>query len=257
MPKSTIGSMIKKAQLGLKKSNFKLLNNKYLLYIILFISISDLLLFLMAGDFAFAVIFILIGLITSFFSKNMIVILTSAMILTNVLKYGSNIRKEGMTEENTFKNVDLEGYYEQLSDKEKEQFTNIIEGNAEKPDDLTKEESDLFEGLLDVASKTENMTTKEGATGAKNKKSDKNKKGDKKKEGAKNKKETMKPKKHTGFKEYNTSTMPKKEGLSALETQTEGLIDSQTQLIENMNKLEPMLQQAESFMQNFQGLDKN
>lgn len=253
MPKSTIGSMIKKAQLGLKKSNFKLLNNKYLLYIILFISISDLLLFLMAGDFAFAVIFILIGLITSFFSKNMIVILTSAMILTNVLKYGSNIRKEGMTEENTFKNVDLDGYYEQLSDKEKEQFTNIIEGNAEKPDDLTKEESDLFEGLLEVASKTENMTTKEGATGAKNKKGDKNKK----KEGGKNKKETMKPKKHTGFKEYNTSTMPKKEGLSALETQTEGLIESQKELISNMNKLEPMLQQAESFMQNFQGLDKN
>jgi len=251
MPKSTIGSMIKKAQLGLKKSNFKLLNNKYLLYIILFISISDLLLFLMAGDFAFAVIFILIGLITSFFSKNMIVILTSAMIFTNVLKFGSNIRKEGMTEGNTFKNVDLEGYYEQLSDKEKEQFTNIIEGNAEKPVDLTKEESDLFEGLLDVASKTENMTTKEGETGAKNKK------GDIKKEGPKNKKETMKPKKRTGFKEYNTSTMPKKEGLSALETQTEGLIDSQTQLIENMNKLEPMLQQAESFMQNFQGLDKN
>ena len=245
MPKSTIGSMIKKAQLGLKKSNFKLLNNKYLLYIILFISISDLLLFLMAGDFAFAVIFILIGLITSFFSKNMIVILTSAMIFTNVLKFGSNIRKEGMTDGETFKNVDLEGYYEQLSDNEKEQFTNIIEGNAEKPVDLTKEESDLFEGLLDVASKTENMTTKEGAAGAKNK------------EGAKNKKETMKPKKHTGFKEYNTSTMPKKEGLSALETQTEGLIDSQTQLIENMNKLEPMLQQAESFMQNFQGLDKN
>lgn len=250
MPKSTIGSMIKKAQLGLKKSNFKLLNNKYLLYIILFISISDLLLFLMAGDFAFAVIFILIGLITSFFSKNMIVILTSAMIFTNVLKFGSNIRKEGMTDGETFKNVDLEGYYEQLSDKEKEQFTNIIEGNAEKPDDLTKEESDLFEGLLDVASKTENMTTKEGATGAKNKKGDKNK------EGAKNK-ETMKSKNRTGFKEYNTSIMPKKAKMSALETQTEGLIESQKELISNMNKLEPMLQQAESFMQNFQGLDKN
>lgn len=250
MPKSTIGSMIKKAQLGLKKSNFKLLNNKYLLYIILFISISDLLLFLMAGDFAFAVIFILIGLITSFFSKNMIVILTSAMIFTNVLKFGSNIRKEGMTDGETFKNVDLEGYYEQLSDNEKEQFTNIIEGKAEKPVDLTKEESDLFEGLLDVASRTENMTTQKGARGAKNKEGDKNIKVAKKKN-------TVTSKKRTGFKEYNTSTMPKKEGLSALETQTEGLIDSQTQLIKNMNKLEPMLQQAESFMQNFQGLDKN
>jgi len=89
----------------------------------------------------------------------------------------------------------------------------------------------------------------EGATGVKNKKGDKQTK-----EGKKNKKPK---KKRDGFKEFNTSSMPKREGLSALETQTEGLIESQKQLIQKMNKLEPMLKQAESFMQNFQTLDKN
>ena len=246
MPKSVLGSMIKKAQLSFKNSNSKLLNNKYLLYVILFLSISDLLLFLMAGEFAFAVIFILIGLITSFFSKNMIVILTSAMILTNVLKYGSNIRKEGMENKDMLKNVDLEGYYDQLSKEEKEHFTNIVEGKEEKPNDLNSDEEQLFEGLLNIAEK------KCGKESMKNKESIKNK------ESMKNKKQTKNQKKNrNGFKEFNINSMPKREGLSALETKTEGLIESQKQLIENMNKLEPMLKQAESFMQNFQTLDKN
>lgn len=245
MPKSVLGSMIKKAQLSMKNSNFKLLNNKYLLYVILFLSISDLLLFLMAGEFAFAVMFILIGLITSFFSKNMIVILTSAMILTNVLKYGSNIRKEGMENKEMLNNVDLEGYYEQLSKEEKEHFTNIVEGKEEKPNDLNSDEEQLFEGLLNIAEKK---------CGKESMKGREQRKGKKTKEGNKNKK----PKKNRdGFKEFATNSMPKREGLSALETKTEGLIESQKQLIENMNKLEPMLKQAESFMQNFQTLDKN
>ena len=248
MPKSVLGSMIKKAQLSMKNSNFKLLNNKYLLYVILFLSISDLLLFLMAGEFAFAVMFILIGLITSFFSKNMIVILTSAMILTNVLKYGSNIRKEGMENKEMLNNVDLEGYYEQLSKEEKEHFSNIVEGKEEKPNDLNSDEEQLFEGLLNIAEKKCGKESMKGREGKEQRK------GKKTKEGNKNKK----PKKNRdGFKEFATNSMPKREGLSALETKTEGLIESQKQLIENMNKLEPMLKQAESFMQNFQTLDKN
>ena len=229
MPKSVLGSMIKKAQLSMKNSNFKLLNNKYLLYVILFLSISDLLLFLMAGEFAFAVIFILIGLITSFFSKNMIVILTSAMILTNVLKYGSNIRKEGMENKEMFNNVDLEGYYDKLSKEEKDHFTNIVEGNEEKPNDLNSDEEQLFEGLLNIAEKKDK----------------------------KDKKDKKPKKKRDGFKEFHTNSMPKRKVWNALETKTEGLIESQKQLIDNMNRLQPMLQQAESFMQNFQNLDKN
>ena len=248
MPKSVLGSMIKKAQLSMKNSNFKLLNNKYLLYVILFLSISDLLLFLMAGEFAFAVMFILIGLITSFFSKNMIVILTSAMILTNVLKYGSKIRKEGMENNDMLNNVDLEGYYEKLSKEEKDHFTNIVEGNEEKPNDLNNVEEQLFEGLLNIAEKKCGKESMKGREGKEQRK------GKKTKEGNKNKKQK---KNRDGFKEFNTNSMPKREGLSALETKTEGLIESQKQLIENMNKLEPMLKQAESFMQNFQNLDKN
>ena len=251
MPKSVLGSMIKKSQLSMKNSNFKLLNNKYLLYVILFLSISDLLLFLMAGEFAFAVMFILIGLITSFFSKNMIVILTSAMILTNVLKYGSKIRKEGMENEDMLNNVDLEGYYEQLSNEEKEHFENIVEGKEEKPNDLNSDEEQLFEGLLNIAEKKCGKDTFEGREGATGGRAIPKK----------TKKPIIpkKPKKSNlvGFKEFNTHSMPKREGLNALETKTDGLIESQNQLIENMNKLEPMLQQAESFMQNFQTLDKN
>ena len=123
-----------------------------------------------------------------------------------------------------------------------------MEGKEEKTNDLNSDEEQLFEGLLNIAEKKCGKETMKGREG------NEQRKGKKTKEGNKNKKSK---KKRDGFKEFNTNSMPKREGLSALETKTEGLIESQKQLIENMNKLEPMLKQAESFMQNFQTLDKN
>lgn len=77
------------------KSNNPIIHNRYILYFIFFISLADLFYLSVERDFISIAIFILIGVLTSFFDKNMLVILFIALTLTNILKYGKAIRHEG------------------------------------------------------------------------------------------------------------------------------------------------------------------
>lgn len=63
-----------------------LLHNTYLLYVIFFLSIANLFIMVSSRDYQSCIIFILTGILTSFFSKNMIVIMSIAMIVAYVLK---------------------------------------------------------------------------------------------------------------------------------------------------------------------------
>jgi uncharacterized protein YlxW (UPF0749 family) len=76
------------------KNNLSILSNRYVLYFILFVSLADLLILSVEQDFISIFIFILIGYLTFFFSKNMIVILSIPLIMTNILKYGSDVTQE-------------------------------------------------------------------------------------------------------------------------------------------------------------------
>jgi len=71
-----------------------LLKSRVLLYLLLLLSIVYLLVTIMAGNFVFCAIFFLIGFLTSFFSKNMIVIMVVSLVTTNLLKITIN-PKEG------------------------------------------------------------------------------------------------------------------------------------------------------------------
>jgi hypothetical protein len=75
-----------------------ILYNKYVLYFIFLVALGYLIILLMLNDFYTFFIFILIGFLTSFFSKNMVVILSLAMSVSFILKYGTNIRQEGFQE---------------------------------------------------------------------------------------------------------------------------------------------------------------
>jgi hypothetical protein len=74
-----------------------MLHNKILLYAVFIFSLLNLFIFVNTGNYTHVAIFILIGFITSFFSKNMLVILLLSLILTNILKYGSTLN-EGFEE---------------------------------------------------------------------------------------------------------------------------------------------------------------
>ena len=79
------------------KDTGKILHNRFVLYFVLFLALSDLLFLAMGSELVSISIFILSGFVTSFFSKNMMVIMCVAMVITNILRYGTGIRmSEGL-----------------------------------------------------------------------------------------------------------------------------------------------------------------
>jgi hypothetical protein len=79
------------------KDTGKILHNRFVLYFVLFLALADLLFLAMGREFVSVSIFILSGFVTSFFSKNMMVVMCVAMVVTNILKYGTDIRmQEGL-----------------------------------------------------------------------------------------------------------------------------------------------------------------
>ena len=73
------------------KSVFKLLENKYVLYFVLFLAVSNLLGYMVVGNMNAVILFILIGGLMTFFSKNMIIVLSVPLVLTSVLLVGNKV----------------------------------------------------------------------------------------------------------------------------------------------------------------------
>jgi hypothetical protein len=108
----------------------KLLQNKYVLYLVLFIAVTNILGYLAIEDFRSLMVFIAVAALASHFSKNMIVVLGSALIGTNIL-YASSRMREGFKEGNEIKNA-----VKKKQDKEKAGMA-VREG---KPDKVELEE---------------------------------------------------------------------------------------------------------------------
>jgi len=99
----------------------KLLQNKYVLYLVLFIAVTNILGYLAIEDFRSLMVFIAVAALASHFSKNMIVVLGSALIGTNVL-YASSRMREGFKEGNT--------------SKDNSKIKNAMKKNKEKKENL-------------------------------------------------------------------------------------------------------------------------
>lgn len=96
----------------------KLLQNKYVLYLVLFIAVTNILGYLAIEDFRSLMVFIAVAALASHFSKNMIIVLGSALIGTNIL-YASSRMREGMTNK-----------------KKKQEIKNAMKKNKEKKENL-------------------------------------------------------------------------------------------------------------------------
>ena len=69
------------------------LHNQYVLYFVFFVAIGNL---FMLNDFMSAFVFFTAGLLTSFFSRNMVVILITATVVSNIIRIGKGFHdKEG------------------------------------------------------------------------------------------------------------------------------------------------------------------
>jgi len=153
--------LLTNAQTKIMKMNyFKVLNSRVLLYLVLILALCDLFYFAMEKDYLFCGIFILIGFLTSFFSKNMMVVLVIAIALTNILRFGkSSGINEGMEdkqedtakEEDTTKDEEFEN--EHSDEKQLEGATDAIVdlNSTSKPSEskktATSKKDDMVAGL--------------------------------------------------------------------------------------------------------------
>lgn len=138
--KNKITSFVNKMQSKLSKnvSNITtsngMLHNKILLYVVFIFSLLNLFVLANTGNYIHVAIFMLIGFLTSFFSKNMLVILLLSVILTNILKYGSSLN-EGFEEGVKVKNEEDEEGFEEGAKGEKDDDEEGFEEGAENKED--------------------------------------------------------------------------------------------------------------------------
>jgi hypothetical protein len=108
-----------------------ILHNRYLLYAVFIIALADFLYLGSIRDMTSVFVFVLIGLLVSFFNKNMIIVLSSGMIVANVLKYGGINQR-----------LVVEGFEEGIEDEEdKEDDTPMPTPTKSKIDTEDKEET--------------------------------------------------------------------------------------------------------------------
>ena len=104
---------------------------KAVLYFVYFVALANVLFFLYAKDFMCIGVFLLAALLTSFFSKNKVLILAVAIVVGNVVCFG-NLCREGFGRKRN-KAVD---------EKINEMKTNVIAMNT-KVDDITTKINEL------------------------------------------------------------------------------------------------------------------
>ena len=80
-------SLFKRSK-DLTKISTRLLENKVVLYFVFIIAVGNLFHFVFRKDLMSVGIFIAAGLLTSFFSKNMTVIMVIAMVVANIFQIG-------------------------------------------------------------------------------------------------------------------------------------------------------------------------
>ena len=118
-----------------------ILHNRYLLYTVFIIALIDFLYLGSIRDMTSVFVFVLIGLLVSFFNKNMIIVLSSAIIVANVLKYGGINQR-----------LVIEGFEEGVDEEEE---TPAPTKKAKSKDTDDKEEPDTEEPKKKPAKKEE------------------------------------------------------------------------------------------------------
>jgi outer membrane biosynthesis protein TonB len=125
----------------------KILYNRFVMYIILVLAIADLLFLAVGGELMLVATFLIVGFVTSFFSKNMIVIMTIAMVIVNIIRFGTGQKLEGLENETSDlaqdekkkKEEDEKKNKEEAEKKKKEEDEKKKEKEGDKDKDKEKE----------------------------------------------------------------------------------------------------------------------
>ena len=115
--------------LGKRTQNMfgKLMQNKYVLYLLLFLSITNVIGYMTIGDYNSVLVFVGLALITSYFTKNLIIVFLVALAGCSVLVTG-NVVSEGMRNKK-------KGKKKKMRESLKKQRESMREGNEESDSD--------------------------------------------------------------------------------------------------------------------------
>lgn len=202
------------------KSLSNLITNKYVLYLVATIAFLNVFGYMVLGNINAVVFFILVGYITTFFSKNMIIVLFVAMTLTNFLMAGMKI-KEGLE---TMKDGKLDQKKDDPAIKQDLPIVPPHDSDADK-----KPDGESFEGRQPLEY------------------SDINKKG----------KNTGTRLDHGATVENAYDTLNKiigGPGFSKMTDDTKRLMEQQQKLAQSMEQFGPMLDSIKPFLEKAQGL---
>lgn len=129
-----------------------LLHNNFVLYTVFAIAIINFFSYLSVGDMRHTVIFLLAGFVTSFLSKNMVVILCIAMAVTNIVKVATSNGREGMEdkelEEVEEEKVDEEGLEDMKETDEKEK--DVSENIHKDEKQLIEMQDKIIDGFKEI-----------------------------------------------------------------------------------------------------------
>ena len=147
-----------------RNANFNpILQSRLVLYVLFFFSVLTLFGFALNKEYVFAIIFIIVGFLTSFFSKNMIVILFLSLAVTNIIIQGLRgqlgSRKEGLA--NHEENQEEEDEEEEDEEKEEEENTGEQESMVSKTKESMKSQQkkqESMETLLESDKKKSNKS---------------------------------------------------------------------------------------------------
>ena len=128
------------------------LNHPIVLYFVLLVALADLLYLSVAGRYEFAAIFLIIGFLTSFFSKNMTVIMVVAIVATSVLQFGGAAGVEGLDNKEHEEKKDEEKKDEEKKDEEKK--------DEEKKEDFDNKDDDASAAVDKLADKQQVLVEK-------------------------------------------------------------------------------------------------
>ncbi len=188
-----------------------LLQHKYVLYLVLFIAITNILGYLAIEDFNSLMVFIAVAALASHFSKNMIVILGSALIGTNIL-YASSRMREGF-DVSKIKKAAEEAAKDEMKKEEKPKKKKKEKFSGKVPEAATEEEEDEV-----TTSRIDYAATMEQAYD-------------------------------------NLNKMLGEGGMKNLTKDTQGLMDQQKQLMQQLKDFAPLMEQAGNMLDKMGGMD--
>jgi len=131
---------------SLRKMNINfnpLLQNRFVLYFLLFITIVDLFYSMQTSNFKEVFIFLVVGFVTSLFSRNMIVVLSISLVVSHFIRFGEKI-SEGL--ENKEGDEEKEGNEEKKGKK-----VNKAKKDEETVEGGDDDEEELLNGIEEKA----------------------------------------------------------------------------------------------------------